>query len=228
MNPLHNNGQLNTDIFTDEINQPIQLTYDQEKQYWHDIFTVIHFGHQRLTDAEFHIENDIAHITANALIAGISLTFDYDDSNNRFESDEKINIIHIVADQIHTLTDFSISQTGEITASLVSEQLIDLTGKNIQLKYNESGDTWYSEQMRTVKYGKCQFDNAHIFLNDYDFFLKGIPPFSDKEIEFNFGKTAQKEIYFHASNVHWQIGDHAFQNADIVFLHPVNWKPVDS
>ena len=217
MNPLHLNGQLDSDIFKDENNQPVQLNYNIDKNYWHGHCSSIQFGQQILTEAEFHFEDDIAHITANALVGGIPLSFEYNASSNTFESDEKINIIHIVADQIHTLTDFAIHHNGKITSILTNDQLSDLFGNHIQLKYDEKNDTWTTEKLDGIKYGLCRFEQSELVLNDYDFFIKGIPPFADNSIEFNFGKTG-REIYFHASKIIWNVGIHEFRQVDIRYF----------
>jgi len=217
MNPLHRNGQLDCNIFKDENNQPIQLDYNDEKKLWHGHFSSIQFGHHLFTDVECHFEDNISHITANALVGGISLTFDYDVASNQFESDEKINIIHIVADQIHTLTDFTIHHNGKITTSLTHHQLTDLFGNHILLQYDEKNDTWSSEKLDGIKFGLCRFEQAALFLNDYDFYIRGIPPFADNEIDFYFGKTG-KEIYFHASKTNWKIGVHEFRQANIRYF----------
>jgi len=215
MNPLINNGQLNSDIFLDENAQPIQLIFDEQNKYWHGNQPTIQFGLHVLTDADFHFENDIMQITANALVGGISLTFEYDASTNRFESDEKINIIHIVADQIHTLTDFTIHHSGDLNAVLSNDLLCDFVGNTIKLNYDEKTDTWISTVLDGIKYGLCRFEQSQLFLNDYDLYIKGIPPFSDNDIEFYFRKTDLKDIYFQASNVKLNIGAYEFQKADI-------------
>jgi len=218
MNPLHRNGQLNRDIFSDENNQPIQLSYHEKNNYWHGHYSSIRFGQKiYLTDADIHWDNENSHMTANALVGGISLTFDYDISTNSFKSDEKINIIHIVADQIHTLTDFTIHHTGKITSVLTNEQLSDLFGNSIQLQYDESNDTWSSEKLDGIKYGLCRFEQSILFFNDYDFFIKGIPPYADNVMEFNFGKSGN-EIFFHATNGIWKAGSHEFKQANIRYF----------
>jgi len=218
MNPLINNGQLNSDIFLDENAQPIQLLFDEQNHYWHGNQPTIQFGQQILTDAEFHFEKNSTLITANALVGGISLTFEYDAASNRFESDEKINIIHIVADQIHTLTDFTIHHSGEISTVLKNEMLCDLAGNVITLIYDEKTDTWISNKLDGIKYGLCRFEKSILYLNDYDLFVKGVPPFSDNVIEFYFGKSDHDEIYFHASNVKLNIGTYEFRKADIRYF----------
>ena len=217
MNPLHRNGQLNSDIFKDENDQSVKLNYNEENNCWYGNYSALRFGLHILTDAEFYINNETAHISVNALVGGISLTFDYNIFSNSFESDEKINIIHIEADQIHTLTDFTIHHSGTITSELSSDQLTDLFGNHIRLKYDEKNDTWYSDKRDDIKYGLCRFEKAHLFLNDYDLLIKGIPPFSDIAVEFNLGKS-DNEIYFHTSKVKWKVGPHEFRRADIRYF----------
>jgi hypothetical protein len=214
MNPLHSNGQLDSDIFKDENEQSVKLKFNEENNCWFGNYSLIRFGQHQLTEAEFLIDNDTAHFSANALVGGITLTFDYDMTSNTFQSDEKINIIHIIADQIHTLTDFTIHHNGLITSVMSCDQLIDLLGNHIQLRYDEKNDTWYSEKCDGIKYGLCRFEKAQLFLNDYDLIIKGTPPFSDNLVEFNFGKTG-KDIYFHTSKVNWKVGPHDFRQADI-------------
>jgi len=217
MNPLHRNGQLNSDIFKDENNQPVQLKFNEKENFWQGNFSTIQFGHQFLTDAEFTVDQDITQISANALVGGISLTFDYNVKSNTFESDEKINIIHIEADQIHTLTDFKIHYTGVITSVLSNNQLSDLFGNPIQLKYNENKDTWFSDILDGIKFGLCRFEKSELFLNDYDFFIRGDPPFAENANEFRFVKKGH-EIFFHASKVTWKVGSHEFKHADIRYF----------
>jgi len=217
MNPLHRNGQLDRDIFKDENNQQIQLKYNESKKYWLGHCSSIIFGQHKLTDAEFYIDEISSHISANALVGGILLTFEYDSSTNAFLSDEKINIIHIVADQIHTLANFSIHFDGSITSLIKNEQLSDLFGNPLRLQYNEKKDTWSTEKCDGIKYGLCRFEQSKLHLNDYDFFIQGIPPFADNVIEFNFGKS-NNEIYFNTSKVIWKVGNHEFRNADIRYF----------
>jgi len=217
MNPLQSNGQLDKNIFTDENDQSVKLKFNAENSCWFGNYSSIRFGQRFLTDAEFLIYNDTAHISANALVGGISLTFDYDISSNLFECDEKINIIHIEADHIYTLTNFTIHHSGKITSILSSGQLLDLFGNHIQLKYDEKHDTWSSDNQDCIKFGLCRFEKAHLFLNDYDLLIKGIPPFSDDAIEFKFGKT-DKESYFYSTSVKWNVGPHKFCQADIRYF----------
>jgi len=217
MNPLHRNGQLDSDIFKDENNQPVHLDFNETNNTWHGHYSSITFGRQKLTDAEFYLDENAAHISANALVGGILLTFDYDASSNSFLCDEKINIIHIVADQIHTLTHFSIHFDGTISSVINNEQLCDLFGNPLRLQYDEKNDTWATKKCDGIKYGLCRFEQSELHLNDYDFFIRGIPPFANNVIEFNFGKTG-KDIYFNASKVDWNVGKYEFKNAEIRYF----------
>jgi len=215
MSQIHHNGQINLEIFSDINNQPIQLTLDENNNEWFATESSILFASQTLTDAEFHINNENELVTANATVGGISLTFEYNSVKNAFESDETINIIHIVADHIHTLTHFSISNKGSISAALMNDQLTDFSGNYIRLTYNEINDSWSSEIINGVKYGLCFFDQAQLFLNDYDFYLKGIARFSDTIIEYCLGKNHQKDIFFFANDVRWTVGEYEFIHAEI-------------
>jgi len=217
MKPLHNKGQLNIDSFKGENGSPIKLMLDEDNNCWHAVFASIQFGERILLDAAFLIEDEKIHVTANAHVGGISLTFDYDHANNIFESDEEINIIHIVTDQIHTLTDFTITIDGQISASLANDKIRDNSERLIRLKYDEANDTWVSNLMDSISYGICFFKQATVYLNDYDFVLKGIARFSDNIIEYSFGKTENKEIFFRATNVNWEVGNYLFINSNIRF-----------
>jgi len=217
MNPLHRNGQLNSDIFKGEKNQPVQLKFNEHDNYWQGFFSTIRFGQQMLTDAEFYLNQDRSQISGNALVGGISLTFEYDTDTNTFQSDEKINIIHIEADQIHTLTDFKIHHSGKITSVLTNEQISDLFGNHIRLKYDEKNDTWFSEKLDGIKLGLCRFEKSELFLNDYDFYVRGNPPFAENSNEFKFVKSGN-EIYFHAAKVSWKVGSHEFKHADLRYF----------
>lgn len=217
MKPIHNKGQLTIEAFKDENGYPINLLRDEENNCWHGVFPAIQFGQRRLLDAAFLIEEEKIHVTANAQVGGISLTFDYDHANNTFESDEEINIIHIVTDQIHTLTDFSMTVDGQISASLANDQLSDNSEKRIRLQYDETSDTWASDLLDAINYGLCFFKQATIYLNDYDFVLQGIARFSDNIIEYSFGKTENKEIFFRTTDVNWKVGNYEFEFANIRF-----------
>jgi hypothetical protein len=217
MKSFHKNGKLTIDLISNENGQPLQLTYDTDNDVWHGVFPKIQFGKQIFTDVEILIENNDIHITANALIGGISLTFEYDSSEVSFKSEEKINIIHINADHIHTLSDFVIKQNGQVSALLVHDHLHDQNNNNIRLIYNEPIDMWESDEIFDIRYHLCSFRKAKVYLNDYDFVIKGMAPFSDNVIEFSFGKKNHKEVYFRSADICWQIGNYKFQKATIIF-----------
>jgi hypothetical protein len=73
MNPLHSNGQLDSDIFKDENEQSVKLKFNEENNCWFGNYSLIRFGQHQLTEAEFLIDNDTAHFSANALLKACSI-----------------------------------------------------------------------------------------------------------------------------------------------------------
>ena len=217
MKEIHKNGQITIESLTKENGQPLQLEFDQENELWQGFFSTIQFGNQILTDADIIIDDEDINITANSLIGGISLTFEYDDSIGIFSSDEKINIIHINADYIHTLTEFIIDPKGQVSALLSHDNLHDHKDRCIRLYYDETNDMWSSDEIDEIKYKLCSFKKARVFLNDYDFVLKAITPFADNIIEYSFGKTTNKEVYFKANDAEWKVGNYVFHRSTIKY-----------